>query len=97
VALGWLVVGIASAVEGRTPWMWESAVLGLLVVAVVAGAVLAWRHEGAGGAVLVIAGVAAALFTGLVAHRNRGLAMLFLGGPPLLAGLLFLASARRRR
>jgi hypothetical protein len=94
-ALGWVSVGLVSALLEREPWTRESAWMVLLISVLTLAVLLAWRREKLGGALLVVGAVAFGLFAYVTAGRNKGYAMLVSGGPFLLSGALFLAAWRR--
>jgi hypothetical protein len=93
----WLLTGVVHLIVGREPLTAEGALLGVLIVANVAGVVLAWWRGRLGGIVLILAGAALCVFAYLSAGHNKGFAVLVSGAPFLLAGVLILASRRRSR
>lgn len=97
VASFWVVIGAAGAVAGGEPWTGESAMMVTLIVSSALAVLLAWRWEGVGGALILACGIAHSLFAYVSAGHNRGLAIMFAGGPLMIAGLLFLGSWRQRR
>ncbi len=91
-----MIIGVSSALAGRTPWTWESAVLSLFLLMIVVSAAVSWRHEAIGGILFLLCGLAFATFIFLVAGHNRAITMLIISGPMLLCGLLLLAGSRMR-
>jgi hypothetical protein len=58
--------------------------------------IAAWLSDSVGGVLLVVAGVATAIWVGLVAERNPTAAILLLSGPFLVAGLALLSASALR-
>jgi hypothetical protein len=97
IGLYFLVIGLASALFDPEPLSLEGAFLAGLAIVAVAGVVIAWWRERIGGWILVIDGFALGVFTYVTAGRNKIPVALLMGGPLLVAGVLFLMSWRRSR
>jgi hypothetical protein len=97
LAASWWFVGIAGVLYEREPCTLESAIMAGFIITSGLGVLIAWRREGAGGAIVFIHGVLFSTFAYFSAGRNKGFAMLVSGGPFLLVGILFLATWRRSR
>ena len=91
----WSLSGMAHLIWGREPWTAEGALLAVLIVANVAGVVLAWWRARLGGVVLALAGAALCVFAYVTAGRNKGFAVLVSGAPFAVAGVLLLVSTKR--
>jgi hypothetical protein len=91
-ALVWVVSGAASLLSGDVTGdqLPTAVALAVLVVANVAGVVLARHNERRGGFVLIIAGLALGLFALCAAARNEVLSAVLGGGPFITSGLLLL-------
>jgi hypothetical protein len=91
-----LVSALASVLAAEPP---EAPALGAtltgLVVAAALGVGIAWRRERLGGSVLLVSGLALAVFAYLTAGHNKLFAVLISAGPFLLSAILFLASSLR--
>lgn len=92
VAALWLLMGIGSAIVEDAPWRLESVIVGVLIVASVLGILIAWWREAAGGAVVLICGMAHSLFAFVSARHSKLFAVSISGGPLLVIGCLFLAA-----
>ena len=96
VGVLWLLIGIAEAVWPHTPPSPEASLQGAILaglgITTVLGVLIAWRWEGIGGTIVVIGAIALSTFAYVTAGHNKVWAMLFTGGPFLVAGILFLAS-----
>ena len=97
-AVFWLSFFIVESLAWRTPALvtlsWTG--VGLLFVIL---ALLPWRREGLGGLLLVIVGLAVGLAYVIWAPlglplASRVVTTLVFGGPPLVAGILFLSYHR---
>lgn len=58
----------------------------------VCGVLIAWRRERAGGAILVLCGLALSVFAYFSAGHNKAFAILVSGVPFFVPGVLFLLS-----
>ena len=93
LVLWWLFIAVASFLSEREPMTGESyALIGFVVTAVLL-ILLSWRWEKAGGALLVLLGLAFSVFGYFSAGHNQWIAILVSGVPFLLVGLLFLAAS----
>ena len=92
VVAWWLLVAVGTAVTGKEPWTYESTIITVLLVALMASFAIAWWREGLGGALLTAFAVAFSIFGYFSAGYNRGLAMLISGGPFLISGVLLLVA-----
>ena len=63
---------------------------GLLIITVL-GVLIAWTREGVGGTLLVVGAIALSASSYVIAEHDKVWNMLFMGGPFLVAGVLFLA------
>ena len=95
VALAWFGL-LVTGLEKCGAWSPDSAVLLVLGLAAIMGVGFAFWRPAQGGAFLLVVGLAGASFGFAAAGHNRVLAALVAGGPLILAGGLFLASARSR-
>ena len=97
----WVLILIATIVSGgasaTTDAGFEGAVVGVLAAANVAATIIAFRNQITGGRLLVVAGLAFSASAIFLAGRNHLLAMAVSGGPFIVAGLIYLATARRAR
>jgi len=90
----WLFVMISTSVnEAGEPLVWQSYVMGAATIILIAGVILAWFKEKAGGIMLIIAGIAFAIWSYMEAGHNEWLAFLISGFPYFIAGILFLISS----
>jgi hypothetical protein len=90
LAAFWLVAGIIPAAFESSAFTLEAVIMTALICLSAAGALIGWRSEGFGGAILVVVGLAHSLLALLAAGRNKGLAVLVSGVPFLIVGTLFL-------
>ena len=92
----WVLTGIAEVVWPHTPPSPEAslqgAILGAVGITTVLGVLVAWRWERSGGTIVVIGAIGLSTFAYVTAGRNKAWAMLFTGGPFLVAGILLLTS-----
>ena len=99
VGVLWLLIGISEVVWPHTPPSPEASLQGAILsglgITTVLGVLIAWWRERVGGTVVVVGAIALSTFAYVTAGRNKVWAMLFTGGPFLVAGILFLASWRR--
>jgi len=98
--VGWLVAAIcllivaSEVVWSQTPPFTEAhrqgvVLVGLILVTVLT-ALAALRWPRIGGTTIVIGAIALGIFAYITAQQNRIIAAVVLGGPFLLAGILFL-------
>ena len=88
-------MGILSGIMDDSPWIWQSTVIAILILASCVGTATAWSREGLGSILLIATGLAHSTFAYFESGHNKVPAALFSGGPFLIAGLLFLWSWRR--
>jgi hypothetical protein len=77
-----------------SPWPLEETILAGLLTITVVGVLIAWSREGIGGALLVVGAVVLGAFSYVIAEHDKVWNMLFISGPFLVAGILFLACWR---
>jgi hypothetical protein len=93
--------GYVSAMGGwadeiaASPWPLEATILAGLLVITVLGVLIAWVREGIGGMLLVVGAIVLGAFSYVTAEHDKVWNMLFMGGPFLAAGILFLAYWRQ--
>ena len=93
VGLFWLLSIISSSIsEFGEPIIWEGYFIGSAVAILLAGVIVAWFKEKAGGMLLLATSLAFMIFSYLVAGHNKIFAALVSGFPFLVAGILFLIS-----
>ena len=93
LAVIWLFIMISESImEAGEPIIWQSYVMGSAAVILIAGVVLGWFREKAGGILLVIAGLAFAIWSYFEAGHNEWFAFLISGFPYFVTGILFLVS-----
>jgi len=92
VAGFWVFIGILEEIAGSDPWIVESTVLAMLIVAAALAVAAAWWREGIGGILLILVGIAHCVFAFVAAGHNKLFAVAITGVPFLLVGTLFLAS-----
>jgi hypothetical protein len=96
-----LCQGYVSALGGwadeiaASPWPLERTMLAGLLIITVLGVLVAWIREGTGGALLVVGAVALGTFSYVTTEHDKVWNMLFMSGPFLAAGILFLACWRQ--
>jgi hypothetical protein len=78
-----------------SPWPLEGTMLAGLLIITVLGVFIAWSREGIGGALLVVGAIMLGAFSYVTAEHDKVWNMLFMGGPFLVAGILFLACWRQ--
>ncbi len=78
-----------------SPWPLEGTMLAGLLIIMVLGVLIAWSREGVGGTLLVVGAIVLGAFSYVTAEHDKVGNMLFIGGPFLVAGILFLACWRR--
>jgi hypothetical protein len=78
-----------------SPWPLEGTMLAGLLIITILGVFIAWSREGIGGALLVVGAVVLGAFSYVTAEHDKVWNMLFMGGPFLVAGILFLACWRQ--
>jgi len=96
----WLFSLIANAIgeiSAGTPPPLEGIILGVLIIILVVGVIIAWRNEKIGGTIVTFGAIALCIFAYITAGRNKHLAVLFSGAPFLVSGILFLTSWRRSK
>lgn len=107
----WIARGIGSlagaywflALVGHLIWgddtqvFLEGAMLAGLVITTVLGVLIAWWRERIGGTIVITGAIALGAFAYITAGHNKAFAMLVVGVPFLVPGILFLASWRRSR
>jgi hypothetical protein len=92
--------GYVSAMGGwaeeiaASPWPLEGTILAVLLIITVLGVLIAWTRAGVGGTLLVIGAIVLGTFSYVTAEHDKVWNMLFMGGPFLVAGILFLACWR---
>ena len=89
-AMGGWVEEIAAS-----PWPLEGTMLAGLLIITVLGVLIAWSREGIGGVLLVVGAIVLGAFSYVTAEHDKVWNMLFIGGPFLVAGILFLACWRQ--
>ena len=92
VAGFWVFIGILEEIAGSDPWIVESTVLAMLIVAAALAVAAAWWREGIGGILLILVGIAHCVFAFVAAGHNKLFAVAITGVPFLLVGTLLLAS-----
>jgi hypothetical protein len=78
-----------------SPWPLEGTVLAGLLIIMVLGVLIAWIRERIGGTLLVVGAIVLGVFSYVIAEHSKIWNMLCMGGPFLLAGILFLACWRQ--
>jgi hypothetical protein len=78
-----------------SPWPLEGTILAGLLIITVLGVLIAWSREGTGGVLLIVGAIVLGTFSYLTAEQGKVWNMLLMGGPFLVAGILFLACWRR--
>ena len=78
-----------------SPWPLEGTMLAGLLIITVLGVLIAWSREGVGGTLLVVGAVVLGAFSYVTAEYDKIWNMLFMSGPFLVAGILFLACWRQ--
>jgi hypothetical protein len=78
--------------EFGQPVIWQSYVMGSAAVVLIAGVVLGWFREKAGGILLIVAGLAFAIWSYFEAGHNKWFAFMISGFPYFITGMLFLIS-----
>ena len=78
-----------------SPWPLEGTIRAGLLIITVLGVLIAWSREGMGGGLLIVGASVLGAFSYLTAEQGRVWNMLLMGGPTLVAGILFLACWRR--
>lgn len=91
-AMGGWVDEIAAA-----PWPLEATLLAGLLILTLLGVLMAWIREGMGGALLVVGALLVGAFSYVTAEQGKVWNTLCVGGPFLVAGILFLACWGRSR
>jgi hypothetical protein len=77
-----------------SPWPLEGTILAGLLIITVLGVLIAWTRAGVGGVLLVVGATVLGAFSYLTAEHDKVWNMLFMGGPFLVSGILFLACWR---
>ena len=90
-----LLTGIGSAFGDSDPWTAESTVIAVLFTTLTVGVVVAWWREGIGGAIVTIGAITLGIFAYFSAGHNKIYAMLMMGVPLMVSGILFLICWRR--
>jgi hypothetical protein len=80
-----------------SPWPLEGTILAGLLIITVLGVLIAWSQEGMGGVLLIVGAIVLGTFSYLTAEQGKVWNMLLMGGPTLVAGILFLACWRRSK
>ena len=78
-----------------SPWPLEGTMLAGLLIITVLGVLIAWSREGIGGTLLVVGAIVLGAFSYVTAEHGKVWTVLLMGGPFLVAGILFLACWRR--
>jgi hypothetical protein len=78
-----------------SPWPLEGTMLAGLLIITVLGVLIAWSREGTGGALLVVGAIVLGAFSYVTAEHDKVWNTLFMSGPFLVTGILFLACWRR--
>ena len=78
-----------------SPWPLEGTMLAGLLIITVLGVLVAWSREGIGGTLLVVGAIVLGVFSYVIAEHNKVWNTLFMGGPFLVTGILFLACWRQ--
>jgi hypothetical protein len=78
-----------------SPWPLEGTILAGLLIITVLGVLIAWIREGIGGMLLVGGAIVLGAFSYVTAEHDKVWNTLFMGGPFLVAGTLFLACWRQ--
>jgi hypothetical protein len=78
-----------------SPWPLEGTIRAGLLIITVLGVLIAWSREGMGGVLLTVGAIVLGTFSYLTAEQGKVWNMLLMGGPTLVAGILFLACWRR--
>jgi len=95
VAAFFLLIGIGSAFGDSIPWSMESTVITVLFTTLVVGVIIAWWREGIGGLIVTLGAITLGAFAYCTADHNKVYAMVVMGGPLLVSGILFLICWRR--
>ena len=77
-----------------SPWPLEGTILAGLLTITVLGVLIAWSREGIGGALLVVGAIVLGAFSYVTAEHDKVWNVLFMSGPFLVTGILFLACWR---
>jgi hypothetical protein len=93
VAVVWVVMGIVPTFFEPPAWTFEDRMMAGLTTACLVSILTARFHEGVGGALLVLCGVAQSTSAHFAAGHSIALAIS--GGPFFLLGVLFLLVRRR--
>ena len=95
LAVIWLFVMISESImEAGEPLIWQSYVMGSATIILVAGVILGWFREKAGGILLITAGLAFAIWSFIEAGHNEWFAFFISGFPYLITGILFFISSQ---
>jgi hypothetical protein len=78
-----------------SPWPLEGTILAGLLSITVLGVLIAWIREGIGGTLLVGGAIVLGAVSYVTAEHDKVWNTLFMGGPFLVAGVLFLACWRQ--
>jgi hypothetical protein len=78
-----------------SPWPLEGTILAGLLIITALGLLIAWSREGVGGTLLLVGAIVLGTFSYLTAEHDKVWNMLLMGGPFLVAGILFLACWRQ--
>jgi hypothetical protein len=70
----------------------QGILLGILIVLALAGGILSWWREQAGGVLLLLAAIGLGILIGAFAGQNHFIAWLIIGLPFLIAGGLLLSA-----
>jgi hypothetical protein len=72
----------------------------IYTVGLLLGTIAAWSKEKVGGIIIIVVAIALMIWVTIWPHTNPSVSfpeMLFYGGPPLLAGVLFLLGDRKAK
>jgi hypothetical protein len=78
-----------------SPWPLEGTILAGLLIITVLGILIAWSREGMGAVLLIVGAIVLGTFSYFTAEQGKVWNMLLMGGPTLVAGILFLACWRQ--
>ena len=78
-----------------SPWPLEGTILAGLLIITVLGVLIAWSRERVGGTLLLVGAIVLGTFSYLTAEQGKVWNILLMGGPTLMAGILFLACWRQ--
>jgi hypothetical protein len=90
MAAFWLTILLFGAVQETPTWSSEEIGMLILTIAVIASTIVAFIRAKLGGLLMLVSGAIFCIYSFIAAGHNKIFAMLFAGGPFILAGALFL-------